>query len=104
MSDNANLLQELDEYFQTEDIRVIKVNSQENLIHSLAKSEIDLAFIDFNSLEYIEIMKYINRYHSQVTVIVNAAEIFYNPISFFKKGKYHLLEYPFCLEHLKKFL
>ena len=101
MSSKKYFRDEMAEFFQTENIKLFSADTLESAIDILFKDKIDIFLFNIDSLEEIELLRYINKYYQTIEVIILTNNFLHNAISILRTGHYRLMNNPFKIQELK---
>jgi len=101
MSSKKYFRDEIAEFFQTENIKLFSADTLESAIDILFKIKIDIFLFNIDSLEEIELLRYINKYYQTIEVIILTNNFLHNAISILRTGHYRLMNNPFKFQELK---
>ncbi|RLC51673.1 MAG: hypothetical protein DRZ79_02415 [Candidatus Cloacimonadota bacterium] len=104
LSSKKYFLDEIAEFFQSENIKLFSAETLEDAIAALFKNKIDIFLFQFDSLEEIELLRYINNYYRKIKVIILTNNFLHNAISILKNGDYFLMNNPFKIQDLKNII
>lgn len=76
----------------------------ERSIRLLEENNIQTVVLNFQSMKDAALLKYINKYHPTVKVVIDTSEELDGIIDVFSKGKYKLMRHPFELSEIGKLI
>ena len=96
--------EEVRDFFQSEKIELLSAHSLEEAIDIFFKNKIDIFLFNIDSLEEVELLRYINKYYQEVKVFILTNNFLHNAISILRNGNYRLVENPFKIQELKNLI